>query len=154
MTNKKRQKRSSVRVILSFLAFVVVCIYTPILIDDMIRGELTVEQRILQGTDPASILEATSSGGQVVDCSTSGYLFGSSMDGYAFVHKLNTDQYAVEVSGVTRYYLVDRENSVARPVSAGGNGDVIDENLSSMLENCKKSGVVPTPVKISFAPKK
>jgi len=152
MTKNNPQNGGSVRVILSFLAFVVVCMYAPILVDELFLNDETAQQKIMRGADPTTILEATSSGGasSAIQCELRDYVFGRSSEGHLFMHNTNTRQYAVDISGVTRYFIVDRNSTVVREIAADSKQSVIDHQLASRMAECKKSGAVPTPVDISF----
>jgi hypothetical protein len=143
---------SSVRVVFFFLAFVGVCVYTPVLIDDLIQGRGSAQQRITQGEDPSTVLEHTGAG-QVLDagkCNSTDYVYGRSLHGRMFVTKANNSLYAVNVDGAVEFFLLDDKGVV---VPDSGNADSkadIGGELSSVLADCIESEAVPASVDISF----
>ena len=152
MSTNKKQKGGSVKVILYFLAFVVLCVSTPIMIDDLVRQEQTAQQRIMHGEDPTAVLEATSAGdpANTAKCNVADYVYGRSSDGYAFIQRINTNLYAVDVVGVTKHYIMDQKSRIGLESKEGTVLDGSDHELTNMLENCIKSGVVPVPADINF----
>ncbi len=152
MADKKPYKSSSVRVISFFLAFVAVCVYTPILIDDLTRGNQSAQQRILRGEDPTRVLEGTAAGTPATTgkCDTADYKYARSSDGYLFIQKIDASLYAVDVAGLIEYYTVDK-GGVARPkFKTHSIPNEAGRDIKSMLENCKSSVTVPVPDHISF----
>ncbi len=152
MFNNMSRNSGSVRVILFFLVFVGICVYTPILIDGLIQRGDSDQQRIARGEDPTTVLEHTGAGQMLASdkCNTKEYIYGKSQDGYAFVKKVNTDMYAVDVGGATRFLLLDENGVVV--VNAGNNDEAkdINQELSFVLEDCLNSEAVPDAVDISF----
>ncbi len=152
MSDKEPYQSSSVRVISFFLAFVAVCVYTPILIDDLIRDNQSAQQRILRGEDPTSVLEGTAAGTPVITgkCNTTAYRYARSSDGYVFIQKAGASLYAVDVAGVVRYYTVGMGGVVRPKLKTHSIPNDAGRDLKSMLDNCKSSVAVPVPDDISF----
>ncbi|MCP4342018.1 MAG: hypothetical protein GY799_24835 [Desulfobulbaceae bacterium] len=152
MSGKQPYKSSSVRVISFFLAFVAVCVYTPILIDDLIKDNRSAQQRILRGEDPTQVLEETAAGTPSIigECNTTDYKYARSSDGYVFILKADASLYAVDVAGVVRYYTVGKGGVVRPKLKTHSIPNDAGRDLKSMLDNCKSSVAVPVPDHISF----
>ncbi len=152
MTSNNLQKGGSIRIIFFFLAFVAVAVYTPILIDDLIPQEQTVQQKIIQGEDPTVVLEATGAGEMPVagKCNTKDFVYGKSSDGYLFMRRLNGNQYAVDVVGIIRHFMFDSKGLITRELSMQTNPGKIDRKLANMLNVCKKSGLTPRSIEIGL----
>jgi len=150
MISNNPQKGSSIRIIFLFLVFVAVAIYTPIFVDDLIQQEQTAQQRIKQGEDPTTVLEATAAGEQPVSgkCNTTDFLYGISRDGYLFIHRLTGNQYAVDVVGTIRHFMFNTKGQITGELLADANPGELDCELANMLNLCKKSLATPRPIKI------
>lgn len=153
LTNIPR-KSGSVRVVFFFLAFVGVCVYTPILIDDLIRGRSSPEQAVAQGQDPTAVYEHPGAGqsGDAERCASAEYVYGKSLDSYLFVRKTNNNLYAVDVGGTTTFFSLDNDGVVVGDsVNINPKTDIA-RDLASVLTACMNSGAKPSLTNIRIKP--
>ena len=152
MLNNMQRNSGGVRVVFFFLAFVGICFYTPILIDDLIRRGSTPEHQIAQGADPTTVLKETGAGDMpdAEKCSSTDYLYGKSLDGYIFIKSTDNNLFAVDVDGATAFFVQNNKGViVSDSVTTGLSADIARE-LTSVLADCMKSDATPPSYDISF----
>ncbi len=156
MLSNVSQNTSGVRVVLFFLAFVGVCVYTPVLIDSLIQRGGNAKQQITHGGDPTTVLEPTGAGRNtdVEKCDSSDYIYGESLDGHMFVKKTISNLYAVDIDGVVEFFLWDGKENLVRYSEDERAKTEIASELSSVLAYCLSSKTAPISADINFKPRR
>jgi hypothetical protein len=139
------------RVVLYFVAFGFLFAFViPMLIGTFIDEDDPNSQRLRQGADPTAIMGETASGIAGDSCTSEGYHYLMTGDGYPYVQKQNNPYIAALIKDDVVILMVHESDNLAIPVLATGPLPEEVEGLSAVLRRCVRSDIEPRVTPLSL----